>query len=64
MGSEMCIRDRNNGYNRQVLIFFQTTFINVTHHTLSISKLRKVMNRTSRVAQSKGAGPITQRSVD
>ena len=43
--------------------FFQTTFINVTHHILFISKLRK-SDRTSRVTQRKRAGPITQRSVD
>ena len=53
----------NNGDYRQVSIFFQTTFINVTHHTLSISKLRKA-KRTSRVAQKNCAGPITQMSVD
>ena len=53
----------NNGDYRQVSIFFQTTFINVTHHTLSISKLRKAKN-TSRVVQRKRAGPITKRSVD
>ena len=53
----------NNGEFRQVSIFFQTTFKNVTHHTLSISKLRKAKN-TSRVVQRKRAGPITKRSVD
>ena len=53
----------NNGDYRQVSIFFQTTFMNVTHYILSIFKLR-MSKRYSAMFQRKCAGPITHRSLD
>ena len=53
----------NNGDYRQVSIFFQTTFMNVTHYILSISKLR-MSKIISKMSQRKRAGFLTKRSLD
>ena len=53
----------NNGDYRQVSIFFQTTFMNLTHYILSIFKLR-MSKRISGMMQRKRARPINQRSLD
>ena len=62
--NEKCLQTLlNNGDYRQVSIFFQTTFINVTHHTLSISKLRKAKTN-QQCGTEEACWPETQRSVD
>ena len=53
----------NNGDYRQVSIFFQTTFMNLTQYIFSIFKLR-MSKRYSAIFQRKCAGPITHRSLD
>ena len=53
----------NNGDYKQVSIFFQTTFMNLTHYIFSIFKLR-MSKRYSAIFQRKCAGPITHRSLD